>query len=166
MHLSFHSHWREKLIKAAGVTLVVIGVAARFGFEGTAEAACLNPVRSRLQGGAIVWVKDIAKGLERAKTEHKPAFVDFYADWCGACKELDAKTYPAPVVRAAAARFVPIKVDGTRSSDALDAIYDKYGVEGLPTVIFIDSQGAVMKDPRIVGYVSPAEMVADLAKVK
>jgi hypothetical protein len=39
-------------------------------------------------------------------------------------------------------------------------------VEGLPTVIFVDSQGAVMKDPRIVGYVSPAEMVADLAKVK
>jgi thiol:disulfide interchange protein DsbD len=165
VHLSFHSHWREQLLKAAGVALVVVGVAARFGFEGTAEAACLNPSDPGCKA-QIVWVKDIAQGLERAKAEHKPAFVDFYADWCGACKELDAKTYPSPIVRAAAARFVPIKVDGTRSSDALDAIYDKYGVEGLPTVIFVDSQGAVMKDPRIVGYVSPAEMVADLAKVK
>ncbi len=165
VHLSFHSHWREKLLKAAGVALVVVGVAARFGFEGTAEAACVNPSDPGCKE-AISWVKDVTKGLARAKAEHKPAFIDFYADWCGACKELDAKTYPTPIVRAAAARFVPIKVDGTRSSDALDAIYDKFGVEGLPTVIFVDSQGTVMKDPRIVGYVPPAEMVADLAKVK
>ena len=167
VHLSFHGSWREKLFKAAGVALVVVGVAARFGFEGTAEAACVNPSDPACKASKrISWVKDITRGLERAKAEHKPAFVDFYADWCGACKELDAKTYPDPTVRAAAARFVPIKVDGTRSSDALDAIYDKYGIEGLPTVIFVDSNGVVAKDPRIVGYVTPAEMVADLAKVK
>jgi thiol:disulfide interchange protein DsbD len=166
VHLSFHGAWREKLLKAAGVALVVVGVAARFGFEGTAEAACVNPSDPGCKAGPIGWVTNLDKGLARAKAEHKPAFIDFYADWCGACKELDQKTYPTAMVRAAATRFVPIKVDGTKSSDALDATYDKYGVEGLPTVVFIDSQGNVLKDPRIVGWVPPAEMVSTLAKVK
>ncbi|MHB8419795.1 MAG: protein-disulfide reductase DsbD family protein [Myxococcales bacterium] len=167
VHLSFHGSWRERLLKAAGVALVVVGVSARFGFAGTAQAACLDPNDPACrEGGAIAWVRDLDQGLALAKAAAKPAFIDFYADWCGACKELDQKTYPSPLVREAARRFVAIKVDGTRSSDALDATYDKYGIEGLPTVIFIDSKGNVLKDPKIVGWVSPRELVGELAKVK
>ncbi|HUB07910.1 MAG TPA: thioredoxin family protein, partial [Myxococcales bacterium] len=167
VHLSFHGSWREKLLKAAGVALVVVGVVARFGFEGTAQAACVNPNDPACkEASAVAWVRDLDKGIALAKSSQKPAFIDFYADWCGACKELDEKTYPTAIVREAARRFVAIKVDGTRSSDALDAIYDKYGIEGLPTVIFIDSKGNVLKDPKIVGFVSPQEMVATLARVK
>ncbi len=169
VHLSFHGNVREKLLKAAGVALVVVGVVARFGFEGTAQAACVDPNDPQCKAaasGAVSWVRDLDKGIAEAKASAKPAFIDFYADWCGACKELDEKTYPNAAVRDASRRFVAIKVDGTRSSDALDKVYDKYGIEGLPTVIFIDSKGNVLKDPKIVGFVSPHEMVSTLAKVK
>jgi thiol:disulfide interchange protein DsbD len=79
--------------------------------------------------------------------------------------QLERKTYPDQRVAAEAKRFVPIKIDGTRSSDELDKIYDTYGVEGLPTVVFIDSDGKVLKDPRLVGFVSPTEMVQILKRV-
>ncbi len=166
VHRSFHGAWREKLLKAAGVALVVLGVSARFGFEGTARAECLDPKDPACHATqGVAWVRDVDRGLAQAKAEHKPAFIDFYADWCGACKELDAKTYPDRGVQAAAKRFVAIKVDGTRESDALDKVYDRYGVEGLPTVIFVDSHGQVLKTPHVVGFVSPSEMIGDLAQV-
>ncbi|MHB1843648.1 MAG: protein-disulfide reductase DsbD family protein [Deltaproteobacteria bacterium] len=169
VHRSFHGAVTEKLAKATGVALVVLGIAVRFGSASTALAECTPDAAARGEcrpGEALPWQRDVAAGLARAKAEQRPAFIDFYADWCGACKELDLKTYPDARVREAARRFVPIKVDGTRSSDALDALYDKYGVEGLPTVVFVDSQGQVLKEPHVVGFVSPAEMVQDLARVK
>ena len=157
VHRSFHGSARERLFKASGVLLVVIGIAARFGVESTALAD---------SGRSLAWVRDVKAGLALAKSQHKPAFIDFYADWCGACKELDAKTYPDPGVREASQRFVAIKADGTRSSDALDALYDRFGVEGLPTVIFVNSEGKVLPDPKVVGFVSPREFLADLARVR
>ncbi len=169
IHRSFHGGARERLFKGLGVALVVLGIAVRFGSASTALAQCPPDAAARGEcrpGEPLPWVRDVARGLALAKAEGKPAFIDFYADWCGACKELDARTYPDPLVREAAKRFVPIKVDGTRASDALDALYDKYGVEGLPTVVFVDSHGELMKAPRIVGYASPRELVADFAKVK
>ncbi len=166
VHLSFHGGFREKALKAAGVALVVLGVVARFGFEGSAQAACVKPGDPSCKAAGFTWVRNLDEGLALAKQQGKPAFVDFYADWCGACKELDEKTYPDPAVKSAAKRFVAIKVDGTRSSDALDATYDKYGIEGLPTVLFVDSHGKLLQDPRIVGFVSPRELLGIFDKVR
>ncbi len=158
VHKSFHGPTREKVLKGMGLALVLFGLTARLDVENVAMAASED-------SGGIGWVHQLDTGLAQAKAAHKPVFIDFYADWCAACKELDRKTYPDAKVRAEAKRFVPIKVDGTRSSDELDKIYDTYGVEGLPTVLFIDSDGKVLKDPRLVGFVSPTEMVQILKKV-
>ncbi len=166
VHRSFHGAWREKVLKAAGVALVVLGVSLRFGFEGTARAECVDPGDPTCRNAGVAWTHDLDAGLARARSEGRPVFIDFYADWCGACKELDSKTYVDRGVRQASRRFVAIKVDGTREDDALDAIYDRFGVEGLPTVVFIDSRGNVLKEPRVAGFVPPAVMIADFARVR
>ncbi len=61
--------------------------------------------------------------LARARAEHRPVMIDFFAEWCAACKELDRETYVAPGVVDEAERFVRIKVDGTNAVDPVDALY-------------------------------------------
>jgi thiol:disulfide interchange protein DsbD len=156
IHRSFHDTAGGKALKIAGLALVILGFTARLDVESVALAQ--TP-------GGVAWVKDLDKALTDAKAAHQPVFVDFYADWCAACKELDRKTYPDPAVRTEAKRFIAVKVDGTHESDALDKIYDRYKVEGLPTVIFIASDGTLVKDQRVIGFVEPAEMLALLKKV-
>jgi thioredoxin:protein disulfide reductase len=151
VHKSFHGPPLEKALKAAGVALVVLGIGVRFGNEGTAFAG---------NAPGFPWVRDLPAGLAQARADQKPVFIDFYADWCAACKELDRKTYPTSEVREAAKKFVAIKVDGTVSSDDLDKTYDQYKVEGLPTVVFIDRQGKMLEHPRVVGFVPPAQMAS------
>jgi thiol:disulfide interchange protein DsbD len=91
--------------------------------------------------------------------------VDFFAEWCAACKELDSHTYTAGDVVAEAERFVNIKVDGTNDHEVLDTLYERFGVKGLPTVAFIDSHGDVLNNPKVTGFLPPDRFLAELKKV-
>jgi len=103
--------------------------------------------------------------LERAKATCKPVMIDFFAEWCAACKELDAHTYTAPAVVDATDRFVKIKVDGTNDHEVLDSLYERFGVKGLPTVAFVDTRGVVLNDPKVTGFLPPDQFLAELKKV-
>jgi thiol:disulfide interchange protein DsbD len=100
--------------------------------------------------------------LARARAEHRPVMIDFFAEWCAACKELDRETYVAPTVVEEAARFVRIKVDGTNAQDPVDALYQRFGVNGLPTVAFVSSEGKVLDDPRVTGFLGPEKFTETL----
>ena len=106
------------------------------------------------------------EGLAKAKAEHKPLLIDFGAEWCAACKELEAKTYPDPAVRKETARFVMVKVDGTEETDAIDALYEKYGVQGLPTVVFLGSDGTQVQAAKLVGFENPEKFVQRLKRIQ
>jgi len=104
--------------------------------------------------------------LEKAKADCKPVMIDFFADWCAACKELDQHTYTQPGVVAEAERFVKVKVDGTDDHEVLDALYKRFGVQGLPTVAFIDPMGKVLESPRVTGFMKADDFVNELKKVQ
>src|SRR5690606_35883685 len=101
---------------------------------------------------AIAWESDHDAALARAKAEGRPVVIDFFAEWCAACKELDRYTWPDPAVAEEAQRFVPVKIDGTVESDAIQRLYEKYGVKGLPTIVFIAGDGTVLEKPRVTGF--------------
>ncbi len=103
--------------------------------------------------------------LAKAKADCKPVLIDFFADWCAACKELDTHTYVSADVKAEAARFVTVKVDGTVDDDVLDKLYERFGVQGLPTVAFVDGMGEVMNSPRVTGFLPPEKFLAEMRKV-
>jgi thiol:disulfide interchange protein DsbD len=92
---------------------------------------------------ALTWEKthvDVAQS--KALSNQKPLLVDFTAAWCGACKELDKKTFAAPAVGNELSRFVAVKVDATNDDDpAVEATLQKFKVVGLPTVLIFDSTG-------------------------
>jgi thiol:disulfide interchange protein DsbD len=103
--------------------------------------------------------------LARAKADCRPVLIDFFADWCAACKELDEKTYVASEVVEESRRFVSIKVDGTQDHAVLDGLYERFGVKGLPTVAFVDPTGTVLGDPRITGFMPPDRFLSEMRKV-
>jgi thiol:disulfide interchange protein DsbD len=86
----------------------------------------------------------------------KGTIIDFYADWCIPCKELDAKTFSNQNVIDEARNFTTLKADMTKSlSPEVDALRNKYNIVGVPTVLILNSKGVEVK--RITGYVTPEE---------
>jgi thiol:disulfide interchange protein DsbD len=100
------------------------------------------------------------EGLRQARTEGKPAMIDFWASWCVACMEFEKITYADPEVIKELKKFVNIKIDCTNSSDPkIKQLWEKYGIVGLPTIVFIDKDGNIIKDKTITGFVNAQEFV-------
>lgn len=97
-------------------------------------------------------------GVQKAK------IIDFYADWCIPCKELDAMTFSDPKVIAEAKRFNAYKADMTKSlSDEVSMLRDKYNIVGVPTVLIINSRGEEVQ--RITGFVNSDEFLKIIKNV-
>jgi thioredoxin:protein disulfide reductase len=92
--------------------------------------------------------------------------IDFFADWCAACKELDKITYVEPSVADESSRFVNVKVDGTNDHDVLTELYGKFKVTGLPTVVFISGTGEVLDSPRVTGFLDAPGFLEHMKQVK
>ncbi|MCC6137840.1 MAG: protein-disulfide reductase DsbD [Bdellovibrionaceae bacterium] len=90
--------------------------------------------------------------IVKAKSEGKPVIIDFFADWCGACVELDEKTFSTNSFKDATKDFYLLRVDATEHFEGLDELQKKYEVYGLPTIIFINSKGDFRKDLSLTGF--------------
>lgn len=151
IHLSFHDGFPVRARKAFGVALVVGGILFRLAVP---------------HGDAVEWTLDYEGALVQARAEGKPVIIDFYADWCAACKELDKFTYTDPTVMEEASRFVTVKVDGTIEDDRIQKLYDRYGIQGLPTVVFLDGDGKALDDPRVTGFLDAPKFLEEMRKVR
>ncbi|HQY20356.1 MAG TPA: cytochrome c biogenesis protein CcdA [Ignavibacteria bacterium] len=85
---------------------------------------------------------------------NKPVMIDFYADWCAQCKELDEYTYTDPEVAELSKNFNNIKVDLTKENTEIS---DKFDIKGLPVVIFMNADGEEIKELRVTGFENPEE---------
>ncbi len=102
--------------------------------------------------------------LEAAKSERRPIVIDFSADWCVPCREMERTTFVDPMVVREAAGFVRLRANLTADNSTNQAIIKQFGVEGVPTTVFIDASGVVRKHH--VGYLGPADFLHDLRDYK
>ncbi len=93
------------------------------------------------QSAAIAWEKDFKTASRRAKSEGRPMMVDFWAEWCTWCHELDTKTYRDPkVIDLVGEGFVPVKVNTEGNLTGVE-LAAQFGVETLPTIEFFSPAG-------------------------
>jgi len=106
----------------------------------------------------IAWLPYSEKVLRQAGEEGKPVLIDFYADWCAPCKELDRHTFTDPEVIELSRQFIALKVDLTESGDPeRESLRNRYGVLGVPTLVFLKPGGREIEASRVVGF-EPADV--------
>lgn len=112
----------------------------------------------------VLWEVYSEQKVAQAKAEHKPILIDFYADWCIPCHELDGKTYTDSKVIDGLKDFARFKVNMTNADDpASSKIAEQYGLVGVPTILFVGTDGKEVESARITGYVSAEEFLKLLA---
>jgi thioredoxin:protein disulfide reductase len=156
MHLSFHSpSMMVRFRKILGILLCVIAI--------------YLPIvsQTKIGQGQVDWVYNLEEGLALAQEQDKPVIIDFWAEWCTLCKEIDHYTFHDETVADKLNQsFISIKVDLTvDNSEEAKKITKLYGLVGLPLLVFYDSQGNIMDDKRINAFIKPEEFLAHIKDI-
>lgn len=134
----------RRIKRTVGVAAVIAGVLTPFSM----------PTKS------VAWTAYAPEKLQAAQTAGKPVIMDFYADWCIPCHELDRFTYSDDRVIDALNRFERIKVDLTRQdAPELEAVVEKFSIVGVPTIVFLNSEGNEVEEVRAAGFISADELL-------
>jgi len=155
------SGW-TRLWKALGILALLVGVAQGVGaFSGARDP--LQPLAGFFaespearQPLRFETVKTLADVDARLKTAGKPAMLDFYADWCVSCKEMERFTFSDPQVQARLAEMTLLRADVTANTVEDKALLKRYRLFGPPGIIFFDAGGREIEGVRVIGY-QPAE---------
>lgn len=87
----------------------------------------------------------------------RPAMLDFYADWCASCLEMERETFPEPTVKSALAGTLLLQADVTANDAADQALLARFGIFGPPTIVFFDRDGRERAGARVVGFMPARE---------
>ncbi|MGB7903753.1 MAG: protein-disulfide reductase DsbD, partial [Steroidobacteraceae bacterium] len=102
---------------------------------------------------------DLDAAIAAANAAGRTVMLDFYADWCVSCKEMEKYTFPEPSVQAALANTALLQADVTANDDIDQALMQRFGILGPPSILFFGQDGAERKDYRVVGF-KPADEFA------
>ena len=112
--------------------------------------------------GKIEWTPYDESILARASEEKKPVIIDFYADWCGPCLVMEREVFADPEVVELSRNVITMRLDLTSVKSFHDEVLRKYEIRGIPTAVFISSQGVEERRLRTVGAVDKSEFLKRL----
>lgn len=110
----------------------------------------------------IQWMAYSAEAFTQALEIQKPIVIDFWADWCAACHELEEKTFTDSIVQSMASNFTFIKFDATKDSEQLKELKQKYNIKGLPTLLFFNNKGQLISELTLTQFEEPREFTRRL----
>lgn len=156
-------------VRAVGLMAVCYGVLLLIGAASGSKDPLqpLDRIRANVPGGAvptqgdlsfrmIKTIEDLEREIAIASAAGRPVMLDFYADWCVSCKEMEKYTFPDPGVQAVLAGAVLLKADVTKNDAEDQALLKRFEIFGPPTIAFFGTDGIERKNFRLVGF-SPAD---------
>ena len=151
----------RKAIEASGFTRVkyIIAIGAIVAGSMNLQFKEEQPLAGKYEWQNLTTQQQIDASI--ANSEGKPTIIDFYADWCAQCKELDKYTYTDAKVVELSKKFNNIKIDLTKENQV---ITDKFKILGLPVVAFIDKDGKENQELRVTGFLKPEEFLKIMEK--
>ena len=165
-----------RLGKGAGLVLLIYGGVLLVGSAGGGTNP-LQPLRGlsftgdheATQAGALRFtpvkgIRGLEQALQTARTDGKSVVLDFYADWCVSCKEMERDTFSDPAVQKALAQTVLLQADVTANDDEDQALLKHFGIFGPPSIMFFGSNGEERRPFRLVGYLGPQEFTDHVAQ--
>ena len=161
----------RKLIKGVGILALLLGVAYLIGALSGARDL-LRPLgnigRASVEAPATLQfsrVHSVAELNERiAQAKGKTVMLDFYADWCVSCKEMERFTFSDPAVQAQLKDTLLLQADVTANSEDDKALLKRFGLYGPPGILFFDANGSELGDFRVVGYQDAAQFSKSLQR--
>jgi len=119
-------------------------------------------------GPGVSWQPYSDEALELARKSNRPVIIDFSATWCTPCRELEDITFrDAAIVQQAQDNFVMVKVDLTTKGNPLyEKLVAQYGIKGVPTVVFFDSQGRERTDLRLVDFIPADQFLSRMTQLR
>ena len=141
----------KKILLVVVIVVVVLGIILTISsFQGQNNSKQLNQ-NDQIN---LQWSTDLNSSLKESEKSNKLVFIDFYADWCGYCKELNKVTFTDQKVKEKfAQKYVLVKING----DLYPDLTSKYKVYGYPTLLILDSNGNEIK--RQTGFVSATDLL-------
>jgi thiol:disulfide interchange protein DsbD len=103
--------------------------------------------------------------LVKAKEEKKLVLLDFYADWCISCKEMEVSTFANPEVSKQLKQFVLLQADVTKNSADNQALLKRFGLFGPPGILIFNVDSQEQKDQRVIGFMPPQRFMERLKKI-
>jgi len=165
------SHAR-KLGKALGVVMLSYGILLLIGVAAgsqdilrplhvlTARAPVTEP-----QAPPFQRIASASELEQRLQNEKSWVMLDFYADWCVSCKELEHDTFTDPKVRQALSRITPLQADVTANEARDHELLQRFGLIGPPAVLFFTPEGRECKNARLIGFVPPQQFLDHLRQL-
>lgn len=152
--------WSTRLKKAIGVLMLIVAI--YYGQTIYAQVA------DRPKEVAAFWTHGLDQALEKARKESKPVLIDFFAEWCPPCLELDRGAFSDPEIQDTLAQdWVAVKIDCTAETPECAEAIRRFSVIGWPTVVFMDARQEEASEERLVGkVVSPEELKVILNRVQ
>lgn len=161
--LPAHAKGWHRFWKGIGIVMLVAGAAMLVGALSGAKdplqplsglsAASGAPLETRhLPFERVKSVAELDARLKNAQAAGKPVMLDFYADWCVSCKEMERYTFSDPRVQQKLANTLLLQADVTANSDDDKALLKRFTLFGPPGIIFFDKSGKEILDVRVVGF--------------
>jgi thioredoxin:protein disulfide reductase len=171
-----HSSGWHKLWKGVGITMLAYGLLLLVGFS-IGNSNPLKPLQGfgitaaraseeDLRFERVASLSELEARIKRANANNQPVMLDFYADWCISCKEMEAYTFTDANVKQTLAGFVLLQADVTKQTDADKALLTKFNLIGPPAILFFNGDQQENKALRVVGYQDAKTFSKTLQQVK
>jgi thiol:disulfide interchange protein DsbD len=106
--------------------------------------------------------EELDERLSKAKQEQKWVLLDFYADWCISCKEMEVNTFANPEVSKELKQFVLLQADVTANTPANQALLKRFNLYGPPGILIFNQNSEELKGQRVIGYMPPQRFIERL----